>query len=71
MTTARGPEPATITGLPLQLGAPDQLDGRVERVAVEVGDHALRAHPDKVRPRPDPTPHDGLGGAGALRLSAS
>ena len=44
MTTARGPGAGDDHRLALQLGAPDQLDGRVERVAVEVGDDALRGH---------------------------
>ena len=44
MTTARGPLPATTTGLPRQVRPPQQLDRHVERVAVEMGDHAAAGH---------------------------
>ena len=40
MTTARGPPPATITGLPLELGAAQELDRDVEGVHVEVSDRS-------------------------------
>ena len=39
--------------LALQLRAPDQLDRGVERVAVEVGDDALRSRPVETRGGPD------------------
>ena len=41
--------------LALQLRPPDQLDGGVERVAVQMGDHALRGHATKGRRGPGRT----------------
>ena len=46
MTTARGPLPETITGLPAQLGPAQELDARVEGVDVEVRD---AGHPEDER----------------------